>query len=305
MRSDLPLHVRRWLARASADPPKTAAWLIAGAAFFVLFRAPAGTLVKDWWSDPEASHGLLLGPLALYLAWRRGPVRDGSPSPRLGLVLLLGAVALRYVSELAAEPYTMRLSLFGAAGAIAVALRGPRQLRHWWLSAALLVLSVPLPQMVIGRLALPLQLYASTIGAQLLEARDIPVELSGNIIRLPGQSLFVSEACSGLRSLTALLSIGVLMAGLFLKSGWARALVLLATIPVAVLVNGVRVFATGFLVVFVSPMFGSGFLHYTEGWALFLVSLSIVGTATWLMTLVEARGTRAAVRPLGPSEVVA
>jgi exosortase len=260
---------------------------LAGIAFLALFRVPAVTLVQDWWNDPEASHGLLLGPLALFLMWRRGLDSPARPWPVLGLVLLILAVLLRFLSQLAVEQYTMRMSLFGALGALIVAFRGPRQLAHWWLPAALLVLSVPLPQMVLGKLALPLQLQASAIGAGLLEARNVPVQVSGNIIRLPGQSLFVAEACSGLRSLTALLSLGVLMGGLFLQRGWMRVLIVLLTIPLAVVVNGVRVFLTGFLVFFVSPALGSGFMHYTEGWALFMVSFSIIGGMTWLLSLAE------------------
>lgn len=273
--------------------------LVAAAAFVALFRAPAVTLARDWWSDPEASHGLLLGPLAFFLAWRKGLLQFPRPWPIVGLGLLCAAVALRFLSALAVEPFTMRLSLFGAIGALVIAFRGPRQLLHWWLPTALLVLSIPLPQMVLAKLALPLQLQASAIGATLLEARRVPVMLSGNIIQLPGRSLFVAEACSGLRSLTALLSLGLLMGGVFLERGWTRAVILAITIPVAVLVNGIRVFLTGFLVFFVDPAFGQGFMHFTEGWALFMCSFLLVGSATWLLSGIESGFGRPA-RPAAP-----
>ena len=274
-------------------------------AFLLLFRSPALTLVRDWWSDPEAGHGLLLGPLAVFLIWRRGLV-ESRPWPIVGVAVLLAAVALRFVSELAVELYTMRMSMFMALAALLLAFRGPRQLVHWWLPAALLVLSVPLPQMVLGKLALPLQLQASAIGANLLHARSVPVVVDGNIIRLPGQSLFVAEACSGLRSLTALLSLGVLMGGLFLNRAWSRTLILLVTIPLAVVVNGIRVFLTGFLVFFVSPAFGEGFMHYTEGWVLFMLSFLIIGGLTWLLGLVERIRRRPRVEPaVVPSAVPA
>ena len=270
------------------DPWRIVPVVVGLVGFAALFRAPAVTLVQDWWSDPEASHGLLLGPTAAYLAWRRGFTSQTAPWPRLGLGLLLSAVALRFVSELAVEHYTMRLSMLGAVGALIVAFRGFGQLRHWWLPGTLLVLSIPLPQMVLAKLALPLQLQASAIGAGLLQARSVPVELAGNIIHLPGQSLFVAEACSGLRSLTALLSLGVMMAGIFLERGWTRVAIVLLTIPLAVVVNGIRVFVTGFVVYFVGPSFGSGFMHYTEGWALFMASFAVVGAVTWLLSSAEA-----------------
>jgi exosortase len=140
---------------------------------------------------------------------------------------------------------------------------------------------------VTQALALPLQFKASQMGAAMLAARHVPVRLSGNIIRLPGHELFVTEACSGLRSLTALLSTTICLAALLLRTAVARTLLMLAAIPIAIVINGVRVFATGFLVFFVSPAFGTGFMHATEGWLLFLVSLSVLACTAWLGTIAE------------------
>src|SRR5690606_30017497 len=127
---------------------------------------------------------------------------------------------------------------------------GFRQAMRWWLPFVLLWLSVPLPELVTSQLALPLQLRASQMGAALLAWRDIPVLLDGNIIHMPGQKLFVAEACSGLRSLTSLIALAVLMGALWLKRPGTRILLLLLAIPIAIVINGVRVFLTGFLVYF-------------------------------------------------------
>jgi exosortase/archaeosortase family protein len=66
-------------------------------------------------------------------------------------------------------------------------------------------------------------------------------------------------------------------------------------VPLAILINGVRVFLTGFLVYFVSPEFGEGFMHITEGWVLFLVSFGILGGVTWLLERGERLVRREAV----------
>ncbi len=256
--------------------------------FLILFWSPLTTLLGDWWSDPEAGHGLLLAPLALWLCWRRGIVRDPRPQPVHGLLILSGSVLLRHLSGLAAELFTMRMSLLGALAGLVVLVAGYRQLVRWWLPAILLVLSVPLPAVVVGTLALPLQLKASQLGAALLEWRHVPVQLAGNVIHLPGQSLFVTEACSGLRSLTALLALGLLIGGLWLSTGWGRTVLVLFTIPVAVAINGFRVFITGFFVFFVSPDLAEGFMHYTEGWVLFVVAFTLLGGLAWVLTRVES-----------------
>lgn len=255
--------------------------------FLLLFWAPITTLLRDWWNDPEAAHGLLLAPIALWLAFRSGIRPDARPQASLGLALLLGAVLIRLAAELAAELFTLRMSLLLAAAGLVVWRYGFRQLLRWWLPGSLLVLSVPLPDVVVGSLALPLQFRASQLGAALLEWRDVPVLLAGNVLHLPGRSLFVTEACSGLRSLTALLSLGLLIGGLWLRSPWLRGLLAAAAIPVAMLLNGIRIFVTGFLVYFVDPSLGEGVMHYTEGWVLFVVAFAILGGLAWALTRLE------------------
>lgn len=274
--------------------PALAPQVVTAALFLALFWQPLVTLGRDWWSDPEASHGLLLGPLAVYLAWRRGRAPDARAQPALGFAVLLGAVLLRYLSGLAAELFTMRASLLLAAAGLVILTAGLRQLVHWWLPVALLTLSIPIPAVLLNTIAFPLQLKASQLGAALLEARDVPVRLDGNIIHLPGRTLFVTEACSGLRSLTALAALGVLTGGLWLRGPWLRVLLVVAALPVALALNGLRVFLTGFLVYFVSPAFGEGFMHYTEGWALFIVAFGLLGALAWALARFEARRSEAA-----------
>jgi exosortase len=262
--------------------------LFAAAAFALLFAKPASLLVSDWWNDPDAGHGLLLFPLALWLGWKRGFLAR-RPQQALGVILLTGGVLLRYLSGLAAELFTMRLSMVLAGLGVIVFFRGSRQVLAWWLPVTLIILSIPIPEVLTGSLALPLQLTASRWGAALLQSRHVPAELSGNIIRLPGRDLFVTEACSGLRSLTALLSLGVLVGGLWLRHPISRALLILLAIPVAMLVNAFRVFLTGFLVHWVDPKLGEGFMHLSEGWLLFVVAFLILGGFTWVVGRAEER----------------
>jgi exosortase len=273
----VPLPERRVLAQ----------WTLAALAFAILYGGPIAKLARDWWVEPDAGHGLLLAPLALYLAWKRG-IRDGAVGQRtLGAAMLLVAVLLRYIGGLAAELFTMRASLVLGIFGLIVFYLGARQLVHWWLPLSLFVLAVPLPVVVLSSIAFPLQLKASQMGAALLEWRQIPVMLNGNVIHLPGRTLFVTEACSGLRSLASLLSLGVLIGGLWLRWPLTRLLLVLLAIPVAMLLNGIRVFLTGFLVFFVDPALGEGFMHMTEGWIIFVVAFGILGGIAWLLVQIE------------------
>ncbi len=277
------------LASIARRPALALPVVVAAAAFVLLFAKPAELMVRDWWTNPEAGHGLLLAPLAVWFAWRRGLRADRRPQVVWGVLLLTGAVLLRYLSGLAAEVFTMRVSMLMALGALVVFLWGWRQLLHWWLPTALLFLSIPWPALITNTLALPLQFQASRMGAALLRARDIPVVLAGNVINLPGHQLFVTEACSGLRSLTALLSLGLLVGALWLRTPVARILLLLLAIPVAIVINAIRVFFTGFLVFFVDPKLGEGFMHMTEGWLLFIVAFGLLALLAWAARGIERR----------------
>ena len=263
-------------------------------AFVVLFYGTFGDLAVQWWTNPDAGHGLLLAPAAIGLAVRRGVIAEARPDFRLGVALLLVAVASRFVGTLAGELFTMRASMLIALVGLVAAWFGGRQIVAWWLPLSILALAIPLPAVMTNSLAVPLQLVASKIGAGLLRWRQVPFRLEGNVIDIPGSRLFVAEACSGLRSLTALISLGVLIGGLYLRRGPTRVALLVLTIPVAVLLNGFRVFLTAFLIFFVDPEFGRGFMHLSEGWLIFVVALVIIGGIGTLLARLEQHFARTA-----------
>jgi exosortase len=273
-----------------ATPPmELTAYALTALAFVALFAKPAQLLADAWWNDPNSGHGLLLAPLSFWLAWKAGRHPNAKSQPILGLTIILVAVLFRYAADLAAELFVMRGSMIVASAGLVVWYAGFRQLLHWWLPFTLVSLSVPVPEVILNTVALPLQFLASQIGASLLKWRQIPVLLQGNVIRIPGQELFVAEACSGLRSLTALLSLGVLLGALFLRTLPLRLVLVALTIPIAILVNGFRVFLTGFLVLFVSPEMGQGFMHTSEGMIMFGGAFLITGLVTWSFDVIERR----------------
>ncbi len=281
-------------------------WLPLGAAlmlFAALYAKPAYLLVRDWtnFDNPDSGTGLLLAPLAIWFAFQTGLKEVRKPALALAVLFLLGSIGLRYVSDLAAELFTMRVSmLMGAAGLI-LWFFGVKQLLAWWLPFVLLGLAIPLPELVIAKLTAPLQLVASRIGASLIEWRNIPVLLNGNVIRIPGHDLFVAEACSGLRSLTALVNLGVLLGAMLLVKPWSRVTLLVLAVPMAILINGFRIFLTAFLVFFVSPEAGSGFMHTTEGWLMFVIAFASLGAVASLLLFIEGRLARRSA-PIAPPQ---
>lgn len=284
----------RWRA---VEWPRDLPFFAAGLAFVVLFAEPFANLVREWWTDPDAGHGLLLFPVACWLAWRAGRDPHARSARRDGMILLGVAVLIRLTGSIAAELFTQRFSIWLAAIALTVYWIGWRQIRRWWLPFALLVLTIPLPAILTNELSNPLQFRASMLATAMIKWRHIPVVTTGNVINLPGQRLFVAEACSGLRSLTALLSLGVLIGGLYLRTVPFRLVLLALAIPVAVLVNAIRIFFTAYLAYFIDPSWAQGTIHQREGWAMFVVALAILAGVALVMRMGEElipRGRRTA-----------
>jgi exosortase len=273
------------------DAQTVSAWLpiaLSVVAFVWLFVHPAIGLAEDWITDPgNNGYGLLLAPVAIWLAWRSGLAPETNPSVRWGTALLIFSMLLRGVASLAVEFYSLRVSMWLALLALIVFTRGWKQVRHWWLPLTLLFMALPVPIIFTNAVTPPLQSIASHMGAALVRWRHIPVRTSGNVIDIPGSRLFVAEACSGLRSSTALVALAVMMGGMYLATVPARLLLVLVSIPVAIVVNGIRVFLTAFLVYFVSPELGQGFMHESEGWGLFLVSFAALALASVVVGMGE------------------
>lgn len=267
--------------------PALAAAAVAGA-FALMFGPTLVDLLADWASSGEYGHGFLLLPVAVWLAWRRVETRP-SPAPVAGLVVTAVAIGLFLLGVLAAEFFTRRAAMLLAVAGLALHFRGWRQLRAWWLPFGLLAFTIPLPEVVLNSLTLPLQLFASRVAVALLGARHVPAAQAGNIIFLPGQELFVAEACSGLRSVSALLGLALLIAGTSLRTWPARALLVALALPAAIASNVLRVFATGFGAYYIGPGVATGTTHTVLGAIVFVLPLGLLGLVAAGLKRVERR----------------
>lgn len=239
-------------------------------------------LVYTWWTDPSASHGLLIPPLAFYLAWlqRDTIVAEPARPTARGLWITGIGCAVFLIGELGAEFFLTRLSLVIILAGLIATFWGFPRLRKLTFPMLLLVTMIPLPALVWNALATPLQLFASDMAANFAQALGVAVYRDGNIIHLAGLSLGVAEACSGLRSLSAL-TIGALVLG-FLKcsSIWTRVALLALAVPLAIAVNVVRVTGTAVLADHWAAI-AFGFYHSFSGWLVFVVGFG----ALWLVAL--------------------
>ncbi len=244
----------------------------------LLYWHVALKLVRDWAADENYSHGFLIVPIALYLAWeRRRGLADAPCQPSAaGLAVIVASVAVLAAGTLGAELFLQRVSLLGVlAGAILFAF-GRAPLRILAFPLAFLLLMIPIPAILFNQVAFPLQLLASRFGQATLLALGIPVLREGNIITLADVTLEVAEACSGIRSLVSLLTLAIVY-GYFVESrSWARVALALAAIPVAIVANGLRVAGTGVTAHYWGASAAQGFLHTFSGWLVFLLAFVLL-----------------------------
>ena len=130
--------------------------------------------------------------------------------------------------------------------------------------------------MIFNQITFPLQLLASRTASSILPLMNVPVLREGNVIELPMMKLEVAEACSGIRSLMSLFTVAVIYGYLLEPSTWRRTLLALASIPIAVAANALRIVGTGLCVQFWDPEKAMGFFHEFSGWLMFLFSLGLV-----------------------------
>jgi exosortase len=260
------------------------AWVALAAACW-LFAPVVRNLVHDWLNDDNYSHGVLIVPLAVFFAWeRRDRLRALAPHPNvLGLVLVVLSLATLIAGTLGAEFFLTRISILGVTiGALLFTL-GWTYLKVLLFPLAFLLLMIPIPAIIFNQIAFPLQLFASEFGAAVIEASNVPVLREGNIITLAGTRLEVAEACSGIRSLISLLTLGIVYGYFTDHRLWLRWFIALATIPIAIVANGLRVAGTGVLAHYYGAEAAEGFFHTFSGWLVFGVAFAMLFVVTWAL----------------------
>jgi exosortase D (VPLPA-CTERM-specific) len=237
------------------------------------------TAMWIWWFDiPEYSHGVLIPPVAAFLIWQqkdrleRVPFTGSWAGVGLiligGLILLAGQIGTVYTLV----QFAYVLTLCG----LILSFLGWSPFRLISMPLLILLFMIPFPQFVLANLSTKLQLLSSQIGVWFIRLFDISVFVEGNVIDLGGYKLQVAEACSGLRYLFPLMTLGFLMAYFYKGALWKRIVLFLSSIPITVIMNSLRIGVIGITVDRWGTEMAEGFLHEFQGWVVFMVSASVM-----------------------------
>ena len=236
-------------------------------------------LARQWLDDPNYTHGLLVPLISALLLWRRRKElsaceRKGGEAA--GIFLIIVSFGLLIAGTAASELFTTRISLplmiFGSA----LYLRGRELAGKSAFALLLLVMMVPLPYIIYYKMTFPMQILSARMSSFVLKSMGVSVIRRGNILMLPGYTLEVIAACSGLRSLMTMITLSMVMSA-FSTLGKVRNSILIAcSVPVAIAANTIRLVVTAVGAYTVGSRFADGPLHEISGLIVFLAGLLLL-----------------------------
>jgi exosortase len=261
------------------------------ASIAVVYTPIISSLVRQWAGDENYSHGFLIVPFAAWFVWQQRAALGRAPltPSNAGLAVVGVSLLILLAGLFGAELFLTRMSLVGIVAGAVLFLCGWRWLRLLAFPIAFLTLGVPLPAVLFNQIAFPLQLLASRTGESVLNLAGVPVLREGNILVLPTTTLEVAQACSGIRSLMSLLTLAVIVGKLREPRRWARIVLALLSVPVAVAANAARVAGTGLLASYIGARAAEGFFHTFSGWLVFVVAFVLLLGAQKALAATQSR----------------
>jgi exosortase len=215
------------------------------------------TLTSAAWSEGLYSHGWIVPVFALGLLWLR--YEPFAPVPAIerwiGLAILAAGLGIRiFAAEYFINTFE-RLSFIPAIFGIFMLVGGMRTIRWAWPALFFLLFMFPLPTFFEVKVLNSLQRIASISSTFVLQTLGVAAFRQGNLISIPGmaQPLTVADACSGLRMATIFGALAVAMAFIIERPWWDKFVILLSAIPIALIVNIVRITVTGLLYMAAGP----------------------------------------------------
>ena len=248
------------------------------AALSALYYPAMLRLVQYWHRSEDYSHGFLIIPLSLYMIWqKRDELRRVIVQPNnAGLILTISAVGIYVIAEFAGVMTLAALSIIPITMGSIWFLFGNEMLKQLLFPVCFLIFMIPVPGQVYSAATFPLQLFVSTFSTYISQIMSIPVYREGNIIHLPEHTLQVVQACSGLRSMISLLSLSAVFGYFSLRANFLRAVLFASGIPVAIMVNVVRVVAMILAFHYFDMDLTQGSIHTFFGAAIFVLAIILL-----------------------------
>jgi exosortase len=255
---------------------------LSAAGLLVLVWANWTTLAESalrWSTDPSYSHGWLVPVFAVALLWlRRKQLTGSDPKPALwGFGLLAAGVGLRMFGAWYHYAYLDAISLLPCVAGVLVILGGWTAFKWSWPAVAFLAFMIPLPHRASVALGEPLQALATVSSTFLLQTLGLPAVANGNVILLNDHEIGIVEACSGLRMLVIFFALATGLCLVIKRPLWEKGVIVASAVPIALLVNLVRITVTGVMFEVSSAEWAHAVFHDLAGWLMMPLALGLLG----------------------------
>ncbi|MEM1150192.1 MAG: VPLPA-CTERM-specific exosortase XrtD [Pseudomonadota bacterium] len=268
-------------------------WLAVAIIGALVFFDKGIEALLEAWKLPEYSHGPLIPILSAFLFLKQLTLYPIDPPVHRnrwpGLLVVVVSLVLATLGILANIGDIVAYALILWIGGILLISWGWETGKHFWPGVLHLVFMLPLPGVIYFKITTSLQLVSSELGVWFLRLLDVPVFLEGNIIDLGVIQLHVAEACSGLRYMFPIMSFSYIFAALYRGPNWHKVTLLLAAVPIAILMNSVRIAIAGIIVQHYGDAWLEGFTHFFEGWVVFLACIMMLFGLAWLLLWLQPK----------------
>ena len=235
-------------------------------------------LVTHDWEREAYSYCWLILPVVFFLIWIKRDDLVSTPSEPswAGLVPVGLGIVFFWLGELSGEFFTIYISFWLMLVGICLLHLGWKKLKIIGFALCFMLTMFPVPNFINTRLMLQLRLISSKLGVAILQLYGLPAYREGNIIDLGFTQLQVVDACSGLHSLISLVVLCLLLVYFFKDHIWKRAVLLVSSIPLAIVTNSMRIAMTGILYKYFGAGVAEGFFHGFSGWLIFVFCIPVL-----------------------------
>ena len=251
-------------------------------------------LVWTWLNHSDNSHGILVPLVSAYFIWQKKKELRLSEISNFnwGGVILAISMGLYLLSYAGGVAVVSRAMIVSSLVGLVMFTLGKEIFSLLAFPLLYLFFMVPVPDSILGLVALPLQLFATKVSTFFIHIFSIPAYREGNMLYFAQTQLEVAEACSGIRSIMSFGMLSFIFAYMMDKIWWKRIFIVLSTIPLALIANIVRVTGTGILAHFYGAKFALGFLHEFSGLVVFAFGFVLLFGEFLLLNKVNVTSNR-------------
>lgn len=259
-------------------------------AFCLQFYEDFGNL-RIRWDSEDFSYCYLVPFIFAYLVYtNRQSLRGVTSRSSLWGVAVAALAGVIYLGGRLGSIETLTYgAIWISLVAMALLLFGTDLVKRLAFPFFVLAFIVPLPPFLNRMLTFKLKLISSRLSVEMMHRAGLSVFGEGNIIDLGVTQLQVVDACSGLRYVYPLILMGLVFAYLFHRRWWERVIIVVATVPISVVSNALRIAITGYLTLKVSPEAAEGFFHGFSGWLIFMVSFAFLIVLSAFIKVISKR----------------